>query len=89
MIQDSAHTLVLQVGDPLPSYEESEARSIDAPLLIVEGERSPRAFRELARRLGTWILRATRVTIAGASYGMTLTHFQRFNRELTNFIRSV
>jgi pimeloyl-ACP methyl ester carboxylesterase len=89
MIRDNAHTLVLQVADPLPAYEETEARAIEVPALVVDGERSPVAFRDNARRLGDWMARATRLTIPGASHGMTLTHFQRFNRELTAFVRSV
>lgn len=87
MTLDNAHTLALQVSDPLPPYEEAGARSIRIPVLVVDGERSPAAFRDNARKLGDWIPNATRITIAGASHGMTLTHFQRFNRELTAFIR--
>lgn len=88
MTRDNAHTLVLQVADPLPPYEEVEARSIHVPVLVVDGERSPAAFRDNARKLGDWIPFASRLTIAGASHGMTLTHFQRFNRELTAFIQA-
>lgn len=87
MTRDNAETLVLQMGDPLPTYEEVDARSIDVPALIVDGQRSPSAFRENAGQLAAWIPGATRLTIEGASHGMTLTHFQRFNRELVAFVK--
>lgn len=89
MIHDNASTLVLQLQDELPGYEEADATSLAVPTLIVDGERSPPAFRDNARKLAAWIPRATPLTLAGASHGMTLTHFQRFNRELAAFIASL
>jgi pimeloyl-ACP methyl ester carboxylesterase len=89
MTLDNAGTLVEQLADPLPPYVATQAQAIGVPVLIVDGERSPAAFRENARQLGEWIATSKRVTIANASHGMTLTHFQRFNRELATFVQAL
>lgn len=87
MARDNAQTLAPQMNDPLPFYIDSEAARIACPVLVVDGERSPTPYRHNAELLGQWMPNARRLTMTGASHGMTITHAQRFNRELTAFLR--
>lgn len=86
MARDNAGTLGPQLADPLPAYRADDADSISCPSLLVQGERSPAVYRSNADFLAQHLPQANRVTIDGASHGMTWTHHQAFNRYLTAFL---
>ena len=89
MARDNAATLAPQLRDPLPLYRQSEAQRLTCATLIVDGERSPALYRHNAAMLGSWIGNAQRKTIASASHGMTWTHPQAFDRELSQFLAAI
>lgn len=82
----NAATLPKQFRDPLPAYTRAAAAAIQCRTLLIEGERSPRMYRDNVERLAHWIARAERHAIAGASHGMNMTHPGSFNRLLRSFV---
>jgi pimeloyl-ACP methyl ester carboxylesterase len=86
MAEQNAHTLALQFADPLPDYSADTARGIRCPVLLIDGEKSPRMFRQNVEMLERWIDGAQRITIAGASHGMNLAHPAAFNRGIRQFV---
>lgn len=89
MAIDNAHTLARQFRDPLPAYTPEDAADVRAPVLLIDGEKSPDMFRRTARALDSWLPDARRATVRGASHGMNLAHPAAFNRYIDEFIRSV
>jgi pimeloyl-ACP methyl ester carboxylesterase len=87
MATDNAATLALQFGDPLPAYTSDDAAKVSCPALLMEGEKSPRMFRDVVTALSGWIVGAQRMTIEGASHGMNVTHAARFNRAVEGLVR--
>lgn len=83
MALDNADTLALQFRDPLPSFDEASARKVQCPTLLIDGASSPRMFRDAVAALEGWIDGAQRVTIDGASHGMSVTHAGVFNRAVS------
>lgn len=86
MALDNAATLPKQFRDPLPAYSRAAAAGVHCPTLLIEGERSPRMYRDNVEQLAYWIAHAERQTIAGASHGMNMTHPGSFNRLLRSFV---
>ncbi|MFC5478259.1 alpha/beta fold hydrolase [Massilia suwonensis] len=86
MALDNAATLPKQFRDPLPAYTRADAAGVQCPTLLIEGERSPRMYRDNVEWLAQWITRAERQTIAGASHGMNMTHPGSFNRLVRGFV---
>lgn len=80
MAMDNASTLPKQFRDPLPAYSRETARDVKCRTLLIEGQRSPRMFRNNVEKLAEWILYAERQTIAGASHGMNVSNAGAFNR---------
>jgi pimeloyl-ACP methyl ester carboxylesterase len=89
MARDNAATLAPQLRDPLPVYRQSDAQQLACTTLIIDGERSPAIYRNNAAMLSRWIVNAQRTTIASASHGMTWTHPQAFDRELSQFLTTI
>jgi pimeloyl-ACP methyl ester carboxylesterase len=87
MAIDNAHTLARQFRDPLPAYTPQEAAEVHAPVLLIDGEKSPEMFRRTATALASWLPNARRATVRGASHGMNLAHPAAFNRYIDEFIR--
>ncbi|MGF6572414.1 pimeloyl-ACP methyl ester carboxylesterase [Paraburkholderia sp. GAS333] len=88
MATDNAHTLALQLQDPLPGYAQEQAAEVRCPVLLIDGEKSPDMFRRTAATLQTWLPDARRETVRGASHGMNLAHPGAFNRFLDGFIKA-
>jgi pimeloyl-ACP methyl ester carboxylesterase len=84
----NAATLPKQFADPMPAYRRAEAAGVRCRTLLVEGEKSPRMYRDNVASLAQWIGQADRRTIAGASHGMSVTHPGAFNRVLLEFLRA-
>ncbi len=89
MARDNAATLAPQLRDMLPRYWAEEARRCKLPVLLMDGERSPKMYRDNADFLQQSLPRVTRRTIAGASHGMSFTHVTRVNTAIVEFIASL
>jgi pimeloyl-ACP methyl ester carboxylesterase len=85
MALDNALTLPKQLRDPLPAYHYEAARDIKCRTLLIDGQKSPRMFRNNVEKLNEWIEFAERVTINGASHGMNVASPGAFNRALLAF----
>lgn len=88
MATDNAHTLAMQLRDPLPAYAAETARGVACPALLIDGEKSPAHFHANVDALSRWMPNASRATIAGASHGMNLARPSTFNRHLREFFLS-
>lgn len=86
MALDNAATLPKQFRDPLPAYTRAAAAGLRCRTLLIEGERSPRMYRDNVARLAGWIAHVDKRSIAGASHGMNVTHAAAFNRLLRAFV---
>jgi len=86
MATDNAGTLPKQLRDPLPAYSRETARDVKCRTLLIEGQRSPRMFRNNVEKLTEWIHHAERQTIAGASHGMNVSNAAAFNRLVQAFV---
>jgi pimeloyl-ACP methyl ester carboxylesterase len=85
MALDNALTLPRQFRDPLPAYTREAARDIKCRTLLIDGQKSPRMFRNNVEKLEEWIEFAERQTIAGASHGMNVASPGAFNRAVLAF----
>ncbi|MEN8504807.1 MULTISPECIES: alpha/beta fold hydrolase [Paraburkholderia] len=83
---DNAVTLPKQFRDPLPAYSHDAARDVKCRTLLIEGEKSPRMFRNNVEKLADWIDYADKQTIAGASHGMNVAKPAVFNRLVHAFV---
>ncbi|SAL31413.1 alpha/beta fold hydrolase [Caballeronia telluris] len=86
MAIDNATTLPKQLRDPLPAYSRETARDVKCRTLLIEGEKSPRMFRNNVDKLVNWVDFAHRETIAGASHGMNVSNAGAFNRLVQAFV---
>ncbi|SAK49722.1 alpha/beta hydrolase [Caballeronia temeraria] len=85
MALDNALTLPKQFRDPLPAYTREAARDIKCRTLLIDGEKSPRMFRNNVEKLEEWIEFAQRQTIERASHGMNVASPGAFNRAVLAF----
>jgi pimeloyl-ACP methyl ester carboxylesterase len=85
MALDNALTLPKQLLDPLPAYTPEAARGIKCRTLLIDGQKSPRMFRNTVDKLEQWIEFAERQTIDGASHGMNVARPDAFNRAVAAF----
>lgn len=85
MAIDNAHTLPKQLRDPLPVYSREAAREVQCRTLLVDGQKSPRMFRNNVARLAEWLDFAEQQTITGASHGMNVSNPGAFNRVIQAF----
>ncbi|MFM0738690.1 alpha/beta hydrolase [Paraburkholderia xenovorans] len=86
MAIDNAGTLPKQLRDPLPAYSRDAASGVKCRTLLIDGQRSPRMFRNNVEKLVEWIDYADRQTIAGASHGMNVSNAGSFNRLVQAFV---
>ena len=86
MATANAATLPKQFRDPLPAYTRAAAAALPCPTLLIEGERSPRMYRDNVAALAGWIGHVDKRTLAGASHGMNVTHAAAFNRLVQAFL---
>ena len=89
MARDNAQTLKLQLADALPRYLAAQARSVRTPVLLMQGEHSPRMYRENVASLASWLPDAVTVTVKGASHGMSLTHADFSNQVIGDFMAGI
>jgi pimeloyl-ACP methyl ester carboxylesterase len=86
MAIDNAATLPKQFRDAMPAYSRAGAADVKCRTLLIEGEKSPRMYRNNVDRLANWIACADKQTVAGASHGMSVTHPAAFNRLVQAFL---
>ncbi|WP_345814502.1 alpha/beta hydrolase [Paraburkholderia sp. PREW-6R] len=86
MAIDNADTLPKQLRDPLPAYSRDTARDVKCRTLLIDGQKSPRMFRNNVEKLAEWIDYAERQTVAGASHGMNVSNAGAFNRLVRAFV---
>jgi pimeloyl-ACP methyl ester carboxylesterase len=86
MAIDNASTLPKQFRDPLPAYSRATAADVKCRTLLIEGQRSPRMFRNNVEKLAGWIDYAEKQTVSGASHGMNVSNAGAFNRLLHAFV---
>jgi len=86
MALDNAATLPKQFRDPLPAYSRDVARDVKCRTLLIDGQKSPRMFRNNVDKLSGWIDFADRRTIDGASHGMNVSNAGAFNRLVHSFV---
>lgn len=86
MAIDNAATLPKQFRDALPAYTSASAGDVKCKTLLIEGEKSPRMYRNNVEKLADWIKYADKQTIAGASHGMNVTNPGVFNRLIQAFV---
>lgn len=86
MAIDNAHTLPKQLRDPLPVYSHEAAREVRCRTLLIDGQKSPRMFRNNVAKLAEWIDYAEQQTIVGASHGMNVSNPGAFNRLVHAFV---
>jgi pimeloyl-ACP methyl ester carboxylesterase len=86
MAIDNAATLPKQFRDPLPAYSRAAAGEIACRTLLIEGEKSPRMYRDNVEKLAGWIRQVDKRSIAGASHGMNITHPAAFDRLIQAFV---
>jgi pimeloyl-ACP methyl ester carboxylesterase len=86
MALDNSATLPKQFRDPLPAYSRDVARDVKCRTLLIDGQKSPRMFRNNVDKLSGWIDFADRRTIDGASHGMNVSNAGAFNRLVHSFV---
>jgi pimeloyl-ACP methyl ester carboxylesterase len=87
MAIDNAATLPEQFEDPLPGYSRASAADVTCRTFLIEGQKSPRMFRNNVSKLFEWMPLADQVTIAGASHGMNAANPAAFNRAVSSFVK--
>jgi pimeloyl-ACP methyl ester carboxylesterase len=85
MARDNANTLVLQFGDPLPAYNQADAEAVACPVLLIDGEKSPKMYQRNVEALADWLAVSERATIRAASHGMNVANPGAFNRHVLEF----
>jgi pimeloyl-ACP methyl ester carboxylesterase len=88
MAIDNAATLPKQFRDPLPAYTRAAAADIQCRTLLIEGEKSPKMYRDNVESLAGWIAHADKQTISGASHGMNAASPVVFNRLIHDFVKT-
>lgn len=86
MAIDNAATLPKQFRESLPAYTRAAARDVKCRTLLIEGEKSPRMYRNNVEQLTAWIEYADKQTIARASHGMNVANPGAFNRLIQSFV---
>jgi pimeloyl-ACP methyl ester carboxylesterase len=86
MAIDNASTLPKQFRDPLPAYSRETAADVKCRTLLIDGQKSPRMFRNNVDKLEQWIQFADRQTVSGASHGMNVVSPAAFNRLVQSFV---
>jgi pimeloyl-ACP methyl ester carboxylesterase len=86
MAIDNAATLPKQFRESLPAYTRAAAGDVKCRTLLIEGEKSPRMYRNNVEQLTAWVEHADKQTIARASHGMNVANPGAFNRLIQSFV---
>jgi len=85
MSRDNAWTLKGDQPDTQEHFKCHDARRIDAPVLLVGGERSPPIFARIMDALSPCLKRSERVVIPGASHPMNRMNPSFFDKIVLDF----
>jgi pimeloyl-ACP methyl ester carboxylesterase len=75
------------VGSGYEPLESGAIRDIDLPVLLINGQRSPRLFHRFTDRLEQLLPRSRRVVISGASHIMHEDNPPEYNSAVLRFLR--
>lgn len=87
--RDNAWSLKSLVADAQEPFNCMDASKIDAPILLVTGERSPRLYGMMHTALRPHLKRHQMITIAHASHGMYTENPGVFNAAVLDFLKKI
>jgi len=91
MLRDNHAELLAEARAPLPglapSYTCADARRVAAPVLLVDGDRSPAFLREMTDRIQACLPGAERRTVPGAAHAVHAQQVQAFNALAEGFLQ--
>ncbi len=85
MLRDNARTLLGQIKENRAPFTRADAGAIEAPTLLIAGERSPRAFHHILDGLETALKDVRRAVIPNASHSSNLDNPRAFERAVLDF----
>ena len=74
--------------DYMPPLTPEEIQAVDLPVLLLEGEKSPRYFGIIADELERILPKSTRARVPGAGHAMYAANPARFNAVVRQFVES-
>ena len=86
MRRDNAWSLKSLVRDAQKGFNSEDAAKIDAPVLLVTGDRSPRIYGLMHEALALCLKTRHKVTIPQASHGMYRDNPEAFNTAVIDFL---
>jgi non-heme chloroperoxidase len=91
MIRDNAHTLGPALATVLDTmeFDHDSAQRVRIPVLIIQGERSPRLNRAICKELHRVLPDSRLTTLKGSSHGLHLEQPTAFNHLVREFLASV
>lgn len=84
--RDNAWSLKSLVADAQEPFDYMDARKIDAPILLVTGDRSPRSYAIMHSALRSHLKWHQMITIPNASHGMYTDNPAMFNASVLDFL---
>lgn len=87
--RDNAWSLKSLVTDAQDKLNRTDARKIDAPVLLVAGEKSPGFYGMMHAALQQYLKRQHKVTISNASHGMNRENPEAFNSAVIDFLTKI
>lgn len=85
---DNVGPLKAQISAGFPPFSAADARAVAVPTLLVSGGDSPAPLKAVTKRLAELVPDVQRLTIAGASHNMFVSHPEQFNAGVLRFIGS-
>ena len=86
MLRDNARTLIGQIKEKRAPFARADAEAIEAPTLLMAGERSPASFHRLLDGLATAIRDVRRAVVPRASHSSNIDNPAAFAREVLAFL---
>jgi pimeloyl-ACP methyl ester carboxylesterase len=85
MLRDNARTLIGQIKERRSLLSRADAQAIQAPTLLIAGERSPASFHRILDGLETAIRYVRRAVVPQASHSSNVENPGAFAREVLTF----
>lgn len=86
--RDNAWSLKSLVADAQVPFNCQDAGKIDAPILLMTGDRSPRLYTMMHTALRSHLKRHQMITIPNASHGMHAENPEAFNAAVLDFLKT-
>lgn len=84
---EASHQADATMKRPRPVFTCDMAKSINAPTLLSNGERSPKFFHRIADQLETCLPHRERIVIAGSSHTVPSESPDAYDRAVLRFLR--